>query len=68
LTFNNLTTIVINLSVFKEHLYIFGFLFRGLMKLKDKIALMTGSGSRIGRAALVLFARKGAKVLRIELK
>jgi len=33
------------------------------MKLKDKIAVITGAGSGMGRAMAILFAKEGAKVI-----
>ena len=37
------------------------------MKLKDKIALITGGSSGIGRASSILFAREGAKVVVVDI-
>ncbi|WP_223829670.1 SDR family oxidoreductase [Paenibacillus arenilitoris] len=39
----------------------------GQLRVKDKIAVITGAGSGIGRAAALLLARQGAKVCLLDL-
>ena len=39
----------------------------GRMKLKDKVALITGAGSGIGQAIAVLLAKEGAKIVVAEI-
>ena len=38
------------------------------MRLKDKVALITGAGSGIGRASALKFAREGAKLVAVDIQ
>src|SRR5258705_14001210 len=39
----------------------------GLMKLEDKVAVVSGAGRGLGRASALRFAREGAKVVAVDI-
>jgi NAD(P)-dependent dehydrogenase (short-subunit alcohol dehydrogenase family) len=38
-----------------------------MMRLADKVALITGSGSGMGRASAIIFSQEGAKISVVDL-
>ena len=37
------------------------------MKLENKVAIITGSGSGIGQTSAILFAKEGAKIVVVDI-